>query len=138
MREPDGMSDSTHTSTTISNIGVAMFTVADQDAAIGYYTKTLGWELRADVPVGDEGGRWVEVAPPGSTARLALNPPMGEWGPGGSAVGVETPDVDAEHARLQAAGGVTTGEIMGGEGPVPRMFSIEDPDGNRIWVVESA
>jgi len=128
-----------HTPTTIVNIGVAMFTIADQDAAIAYYTQTLGWELRADVPFGDDGGhRWVEVAPPGSTARLALNPPMGEWGPGGSAVGVETPDVDAEHARLQAIEGVRTGEMMGGEGPVPRMFSIEDPDGNHIWVVQSA
>lgn len=133
------MTDSSHTPTTISNIGVAMFTIADQDAAIEYYTKTLGWELRADVPFGDEGGnRWVEVAPPGSTARLALNPPMGDWGPGGSAVGVETPDVGAEHARLQAIEGVRTGDVMGGEGPVPRMFSIEDPDGNHIWVVQSA
>jgi catechol 2,3-dioxygenase-like lactoylglutathione lyase family enzyme len=133
------MSNSSQASTTISNIGVAMFTIADQDAAIRYYTDTLGWELRADVPFGDEsGGRWVEVAPPGSTARLALNPPMGEWGPGGSAVGVETPDVDAELARLQAIDGVRTGEIIGGEGPVPRMFSIEDPDGNHIWVVQSA
>lgn len=132
------MTDSSHTHTTISSIGVAMFTIADQDAAIGFYTETLGWELRADVPFGDEGGnRWVEVAPPGSTARLALNPPMGEWGPGGSAVGVECPDVEAEHARLQAIVGVRTGEIMGGEGPVPRMFSIEDPDGNHIWVVQS-
>jgi lactoylglutathione lyase len=133
------MTDSSHTPTTISSIGVAMFTIADQDAAIGYYTKTLGWELRADVPFGDEGGnRWVEVAPPGSTARLALNPPMGEWAPGGSAVGVETPDVDAEHARLQTIEGVRAGEIIGGEGPVPRMFSIEDPDGNHIWVVQPA
>lgn len=114
-----------------------MFTIADQDAAIRYYTETLGWELRADVAFGDEGNRWVEVAPPGSTARLALNPPMGEWGPGGSGVGVETPDLDAELARLRAIGGVTTGDVIGGEGPVPRMFSIEDPDGNHIWVVQS-
>ena len=76
------MSNPTQVPTTISNIGVAMFTIADQDAAIAYYTQTLGWELRADVPFGDEGGnRWVEVAPPGSAARLALNPPMG-GGPG--------------------------------------------------------
>jgi len=132
------MSNQTHLPTTVSNIGVAMFTIADQDAAIAFYTKTLGWELRADVPFGDEAGnRWVEVAPPGSATRLALNPPMGEWRPGGSAVGVETQDVDAEYARVQAIGGVTTGEPMGGEGPVPRMFSIEDPDGNHIWVVQT-
>jgi len=132
------MSDSTQSPTTISNIGVAMFTIADQDAAIAYYTQTLGWELRSDVAFGDEGGnRWVEVAPPGSAARLALNPPMGGT-PGGSAIGVDTPDVEAEHARLQASGAVKTGEMMGGDGPVPKMFSIEDPDGNHIWVVQSA
>jgi len=136
---PGGMSDSTPPSTTISSIAVAMFTIADQDAAIGYYTKTLGWQLRADLPFGDEGAsRWVEVAPPGSTARLALNPPMGELEPGGSAIGVETPDVEAEYARLQAIDGVKAGEMMGGDGPVPRMFSIEDPDANHIWVVQSA
>lgn len=134
-----GMSNHTHSPTTISNIGVAMFTIADQDAAIAFYTQTLGWELRGDVPFGDEGGnRWVEVAPPGSTARLALNPAMGEWTPGGSAIGVETPDVEAEYARVGAIDGVTTGEMMGGQGPVPRMFSIADPDGNHIWVVQSA
>jgi lactoylglutathione lyase len=133
------MSNPPETPTTISSIGVAMFTIADQDAAVAYYTRALGWELRADIPMGEERGtRWVEVAPPGSTARLALNPPMGEWGPGGSAIGVETPDVDAEHARLQGVAGVRTGDIMGGEGPVPRMFSIEDPDGNHIWVVQAA
>ena len=126
-------------STTISNIGVAMFTIADQDAAIAYYTETLGWELRSDVAFGDEGGnRWVEVAPPGSATRLALNPPMGDWQPGGSSIGVETRDVNAEYERLKAIDGVKTGEPMGGEGPVPRMFSVEDPDGNHIWVVQSS
>jgi predicted enzyme related to lactoylglutathione lyase len=124
-------------STTISTIGVAMFTIADQDAAIAYYTQTLGWELRADVPMGDA-GRWVEVAPPGSVPRLALNPPMGEWQPGGSSIGVETPDLAAEYERLTAIDGVETTDPMGGEGPVPRMFSIVDPDGNHVWVVQAA
>lgn len=131
------MTNSTQSSTTISNIGVAMFTISEQDAAIAFYTETLGWELRADIPMGDA-GRWVEVAPPGSATRLALNPPMGDWGPGGSSIGVETSDVDAELARCQSLDGVETGEIMGGEGPVPRMFSIVDPDGNHIWVVQPA
>jgi catechol 2,3-dioxygenase-like lactoylglutathione lyase family enzyme len=131
------MSTPTQGPTTVSNIGIAMFTIADQDAAIAYYTQTLGWELRADVPFGDEGGnRWVEVAPPGSETRLALNPPMGGQ-PGGGGIGVQTPDVDAEHARVTAIDGVTTGDLMGGEGPVPRMFSIKDPDGNQIWVVQA-
>ena len=131
------MTNPTESATTISNIGVAMFTIADQDAAIAYYTHSLGWELRSDVAFGD-GNRWVEVAPPGSAARLALNPSMGEWQPGGSAIGVEAPDVEAEYERLSGIEGVTTTELIGGEGPVPRMFSIEDPDGNHIWVTQAA
>lgn len=120
--------------TTITNLGVAMFTIADQDAALAFYTDTLGWECRADIPMGPDAPRWIEVAPPGSTARLALNPPM-QGSPGGSAIGVESTDIDAERERLAAAG-VEAGEPMGGEGPVPRMFSFSDPDGNSVWVVQ--
>ena len=77
-----GMSDLTQAPTTVTNLGVAMFTVADQDAALAFYTDKLGFELRADVTFGENGEqRWLEVAPPGSTARLALNPPMGPYSP---------------------------------------------------------
>src|ERR671928_1704564 len=96
------MSDSTQTPTTVSNIGVAMFTVSDQDKAIAFYTQKLGYEVRSDMRFGENGEmRWVEVAPPGSRARLALNPPMG-GSPGGGSIGVETTDVMGEHARLTA------------------------------------
>jgi catechol 2,3-dioxygenase-like lactoylglutathione lyase family enzyme len=62
-----------------------MFTVADQDAALAFYTEKLGFEVRADTRFGEQGEmRWVEVAPPGSTARLALNPPMFDKPGGGS------------------------------------------------------
>ena len=40
----------------------------------------------------------------------------------------------AEYDRLTAIDGVSTTEPIGGEGPVPRMFSIVDPDGNHSWV----
>lgn len=124
--------------TTVSSISTAMFAVADQDAAVAFYTEKLGWELRSDTKFGegDQAGRWVEVAPPGSVAVLALNPPMGGE-PGGGAIGVEASDVDAERERL-SGGGVQVGEPMGGEGPVPRMFAVTDPDGNSIWVVQAA
>src|SRR6476659_5315894 len=100
------MSNSTQAPTTVSNIGVVMFSVADQDAALAFYTDKLGFELRADTPFGEHGEmRWVEVAPPGSTARVALNPPMGGE-PGGGSIGVESSDVRGEHARLSAIGGI--------------------------------
>ena len=60
--------------------------VHDQDEALAFYTEKLGYELRGDTRFGENGEyRWVEVAPPGSTARLALNPPMGGQ-PGGGGV----------------------------------------------------
>lgn len=123
--------------TTEPTIAVAMFTIADQDAAVSFYTQTLGWEVRSDVSwgEGDEAGRWVEVAPAGSTARLALNPPMnGE--PGGGAVGLETPDLAAAKEKVQAAGLDILHEMPAG-GPVPAMFAINDPDGNWIWIVQA-
>ncbi|MBW0104472.1 VOC family protein [Pseudonocardia sp. KRD291] len=130
------MSEQTTTRTTLNNIGVVMFTVADQDAAIAFYTGTLGFELRGDTLFGENGEyRWVEVAPPGSRARLALNPPMfGE--PGGSAIGVESSDVPAEHARLSAIGGLDIDPAPERSPGAPLMFMLRDPDGNVVTVVE--
>ena len=45
--------------------------VADQDRAVAFYVGTLGFETRLDVPMGD-GGRWVEVAPAGTSVSIAL------------------------------------------------------------------
>lgn len=122
--------------TTVTDLGVAMFSVSDQDAALAFYTQKLGFELRADVRFGEAGEhRWVEVAPPGSTARLALNPPMG-GAPGGGSIGVETPDLMAEHRRLSAIGGIDLDpEPMSAPG-APFLFMMRDPDGNHIAVVE--
>ncbi len=119
------------------SLATAMFTVSDQDAALAFYTGRLGWEVRGDTRFGPDGeNRWLEVAPPGSVARLALNPPMGGT-PGGSSIGVEVDDVLAEHARLTAVGGIDLDpapmEIPG----APAMFSLRDPDGNFVWVVSS-
>jgi lactoylglutathione lyase len=132
------MSDSTQTRTTVSNIGVAMFSVADQDAALAFYTDKLGYEVRADVRFGENDAmRWLEVAPPGSRARVALNPPM-SGSPGGSAIGVETADVAGEHERLKAIGGIDVDQDLMRAPGVPLMFALRDPDANTIWVVEAA
>jgi catechol 2,3-dioxygenase-like lactoylglutathione lyase family enzyme len=132
------MTQAQTTPTTVSTIAVAMFSVADQDKAIAFYTQKLGYEVRSDMSFGENGEmRWVEVAPPGSVARLALNPPM-EGSPGGGSIGVETADVLAEHARLSAIGGIDLDpEPMRMPG-VPTMFALRDPDGNQVWVVDAA
>jgi lactoylglutathione lyase len=133
-----GMTATTENRTTLSNLGVVMFTVSDQDDALAFYTDKLGFEVRADTRFGEHDEmRWLEVAPPGSHARLALNPPMGA-SPGGGGIGVETPDVLGEHARLSAVGGIDLDpepvEMQG----APLMFALRDPDGNSVWIVAAA
>ncbi len=131
------MNDLAQAPTSVSNIGVAMFSVADQDSALAFYTEKLGFEVRSDMRFGENGEmRWVEVAPPGSVARLALNPPMSGQ-PGGSAIGVETPDVLGEYKRLQAIGGIELGPEPRPMPGAPLMFMVSDPDGNHVWVVEA-
>ena len=130
------MSNPTQPQTTLVNISVAMFTVADQDAALAFYTQKLGFEVRGDQRFGEHDEmRWLEVAPPGSDARLALNPPMAD-APGGSTIGVQSTDVLGEHARLTAIGGIDLDpEPMRVPG-APLMFMLRDPDGNHVVVVE--
>ena len=125
----------TTTTATTASLATAMFSVSDQDAALAFYTGRLGWELRSDTRFGPQDEhRWIEVAPAGSAARLALNPPMGGT-PGGAAIGVEVPDVLAEHARLRAVGGIDLDpEPMQMPG-APQMFALRDPDGNHVWIV---
>ena len=56
--------------------------------------------------------------------------------PGGGSIGIEVADLAAEKTRLEAVGLEVANEMPAG-GPVPAMFSINDPDGNWIWVVQA-
>ncbi len=134
-----GMSDLTQAPTTVTNIGVVMFTVSDQAAALAFYTEKLGWEVRGDSRFGANGEyRWIEVAPPGSPVNLALSFSMGpEDRPGGGAIGVHTLDVRAEHARLAAVGGIDLDPVSEEVG-APPMFMLRDPDGSVVNVLETS
>ena len=115
-----------------------MFPVSDQDAALAFYTDVLGFEVRADVRFGEHGEhRWLEVAPPGSAARLSLTPPTGGR-PGGGAIGLDSTDVLAEHARLAARGDVDLDPVPQPLPSAPLLFALRDPDGNTVWVVGTA
>ena len=122
------------TGTQLSGIATVAIPVADSDRALDFYAGTLGFEKRRDVPFG-EGFRWIEVAPAGSHTTIALAPP------GGVPTGVDTGirltsgDAEADHDRLRAAG-VDVDEVMKWPG-VPPMFSLRDPDGNTLYVVQA-
>lgn len=121
----------------ITQVGRVMVPVADQDAAIAFYTDKLGFSLAADVPFGD-GERWVEVAPPDGGSALALVPPRGDYQPGRmTGVALETADARADRDEFAAKGVDVDAELMGGDGTVPLLFSFRDHDANHLMVVEA-
>jgi catechol 2,3-dioxygenase-like lactoylglutathione lyase family enzyme len=125
-----------HTNTTnITELGLVIVPVTDQDRALEFYVEKLGFEKRADTPYGrDE--RWVEVAPAGATTRLALIPPR-EGEPVGidTRIALATADVDGDHAALRARGVDVDAEIMRMGEPIPPMFFLRDQDGNSLLIV---
>jgi catechol 2,3-dioxygenase-like lactoylglutathione lyase family enzyme len=115
--------------TRIIGIGTVGVPVTDQDRALEFYVGQLGFETRRDLPFGD--GRWIEVAPPGSTT-IALVP---EGVPAG--IRLMTSDADGDHADLRARGVDADPEVMRIP-EAPAMFSLRDPDGNSLILVEWA
>jgi catechol 2,3-dioxygenase-like lactoylglutathione lyase family enzyme len=121
----------------ITQVGRVMVPVGDRDAAIAFYRDKLGFSLVADVPFG-EGDRWVEVAPEGGGAAIALVPPQGDYQPGRmTGIALVSPDPRAAHAEMRGRGVDVDGELMGGDGTVPLLFFFRDHDGNQLMIVES-
>jgi catechol 2,3-dioxygenase-like lactoylglutathione lyase family enzyme len=120
----------------VSRIGRVLVPVADQDEAIAFYTQVLGFTLTADVAFG-QGSRWVEVAPPGGGAAVALVPPQGDYQPGRmTGISLSSPDPRADHAELAGRGVDVDAEIMGGDGTVPPLFFFRDHDKNTLMITQ--
>ncbi len=139
----------TASTTHITEVATVIVPVSNQDRAIEFYVETLGFEPRADFRYG-EGERWVEVAPPGATTRVALVPSR-EGQPAGieTRVTLSTEDVDADHANLRARGVDVDQAVMHAGDPivhwggaalagVPAMFLFRDPDGNSFLIVQQS
>jgi catechol 2,3-dioxygenase-like lactoylglutathione lyase family enzyme len=126
----------TTSKTRITEVGTVMVPVSDQDKAIEFYVDKLGFEKRSDTPFG-EGNRWVEVAPAGAETVIALVQPR-EQDPIGIelAFGLNTTDIEADHADLKAKGVDVDEEITRMPDPVPPMLMLRDQDGNTLMVVE--
>ena len=120
----------------VDRLSTVMIPVSDQDRGIAFYRDRLGFELRADIPMG-RGERWVEVAPPSCETTVALVLPRE-----GEPVGIDarlalgTKDVDGDHARLLAAGVDVDEAVMRMGDPVPPMFFFRDQDANRLLLVQ--
>jgi len=128
--------------------------VADVDRAKQFY-KGLGWREDADFLI-DEGFRAVQLTPPGSPCSVQFGLGLAPAKPGGVALFLAVPDIEAARAEL-IAHGADVSEIYhdaGGSlavradpathapGPDPERRSyasyatFADPDGNRYVVQE--
>src|SRR3954447_11321609 len=116
----------------IRTVGVP---VSDQDAAVEFYTKTLGFEVLMDAPLPKLEGRWIVVAPAGAATTVALTPATAQ-DPAGTDTGIRlgTADAAAAHQDLTTVG-VETSELLSWPG-VPPMFTFRDQDGNTLYVVQ--
>jgi catechol 2,3-dioxygenase-like lactoylglutathione lyase family enzyme len=120
----------------VSTVGRVLIPVSDQDVAIAFYTRVLGFTLTSDAPFGN-GDRWVEVTPPGGGAAIALTPPRGDYQPGRmTGVSLSSPDPRADHAELEGKDVDVDPELWGGDGTVPLGFFFRDLDGNHLMIVE--
>jgi lactoylglutathione lyase len=119
--------------TDVRTIGIG---VTNQDDAIAFYVDTLGFEKRLDAAISPT-MRWIEVAPPGATTSIALNANEGTTDVAtDTGIRFTVPDAEAEHAAMRDRG-VSISDVLRWDG-VPPMFTFDDPDGNRFYVVEES
>lgn len=132
------------------DIANAQFWVHDQDQALEFYTKTLGWEVRSDVTMQAWNFRWLCVAPKAESGPgLVLMPVPGEpmidaqdsaklgdlvaKGAGGTLF-LETEDCQAAYDDLSARG------VVFNDPPTAQPYGIDtsfrDPSGNNIRLTQ--
>jgi len=117
--------------------------VDDQSKALDFYTNTLGFTLKSDIPAGEH--RWLTVVSseyPAGTELLLEPSTHRAVGPykkalfedGIPAASFQVDNLNAEHQRLSNLGVVFTQTPMDA-GPA-RMATLDDTCGNLIQLIE--
>jgi lactoylglutathione lyase len=122
--------------TPITDVRTIGINVTNQDDALAFYVEMLGFEKRLDAPISPS-VRWLEVAPPGASSSIALNATEATADAGtDTGVRFTVPDAASGHAALRERG-IAVGDLLRWE-DVPPMFTFDDPDGNRFYIVEES
>ena len=89
----------------IKSIKFASIPVRDQDQALEFYTRKLGFTVFTDQPMGP-GQRWIELTVPGAKTGLVLFTPDGHEARIGTFSGIsfECDDVQKTYEDLKAKG----------------------------------
>jgi len=111
------------------------YIVSDIAESIAFYRDVLGFEVQMDVAPKfaalrrDDLTLFLNVPGAGSAGKAGGNPEPGGW----SRFQIETGDLDASIAELEAKGARFRGGIAEGAG---RQILVEDPSGNVVEVFE--
>lgn len=115
--------------------------VRDQEKALEFYTRTLGFEKRADTRKPGE-PRWVTVAPKGQDIEISLVQGHGtvrveappEAGSGGNHVALKTTECRGDYEAFKARGVAFKDEPE--KQPWGTSAYFTDPDGNHLAMVQ--
>lgn len=117
----------------IKQIDLIGIPVTDVDIALDFYTKTLGFEERVNMEHFEiEGGRWIELVPPGAATAVVL----AFWEKPGTrgAFQLVTTDIQTDYAELKAKGlDLPPLEHQ----PWGISVMIADPDGNQLLLQQN-
>jgi predicted enzyme related to lactoylglutathione lyase len=109
--------------------GNATVYISNMDAAIKFYTGTLGMKLTAHY-----GDHWATVEAGGFSVGLhpksEKQPAPGT--PGSIQIGLMVDDIAAARATLKTGGAPMVADVMGGEGG--SFVHFHDPDGNALYL----
>jgi catechol 2,3-dioxygenase-like lactoylglutathione lyase family enzyme len=107
----------------------ATIPVSDQQRALDFYTKKLGFQVITDSPFGN-GIRWIELRLPGASSAVVLFTPPGMEGRIGTFSGIsfDCDNVEKTYAELKAKG------VEFAQPPKKESWGtsaiFKDPDGN--------
>ena len=116
---------------TIKAIEQVTIPVQDQDRALAFYTKKMGFELYTDVSMG-EGQRWIELKIPGAHTMLVLFTPSGHEDRIGTSATFTFRCDNLEETYQELCERGVTFEAPPQEAPWGNYCLIKDSEGNTI------
>jgi catechol 2,3-dioxygenase-like lactoylglutathione lyase family enzyme len=116
------------------------YIVDDVDAAIGFYTDVLGFELEehmgAPFALVSYGDLRLWLSAPGSSARRPMpdgrQPVPGGW----NRLVIEVTDMESTVSRLRAAGATFRNDLV--KGPGGTQIVVDDSSGNPVEIFQPA
>jgi len=111
--------------------------VFDQDRAMAFYAEHLGCAVRADVPMGDDGWRWVELVFPGADTALHFIRREGDAPSTEPVLVLVTDDVEADIQALRDRGvPIVAAPAESPFQPGHTAAAFQDSEGNQMVLVD--